>query len=893
MSLQPSTGPSRFRVPEPQRKASAVQAISSAVLLLLVVVGVPALLLNVRGWPPLPATWSLSTLTQALSAEALIAVLEWVVWLAWLQFTTCAVAETVSALRHDGVPVHVPMSGTVQGVVRKLVITALLITSVSAPVAATPVAQGPVNSSVATVSAPAQSTGGYGQVGDTPQATDPAQAQAQSQADPEATTTTVRYMLGDRVLDPALGAQLVGQRVYVVQAPQGHYHDNLWDIAERTLGDGRAYRQIYDLNVGREQPDGLSLELARLIQPDWHLIMPESAVNVPRVVAVAVPEPAPEPVLPGGGATDAQVPQNEQTGASSYQQGDDVLPASMPAVGALTAASLVALLLRRRRYGVWGWPSTEAGELERLLRVGADPVRSQRLEKALRHLSQLAEVPAFYAAGINDTAVTLFMSVPASAAPAPWRAEHNGNVWVLPADAELAVSPGPVTVGAGLVTLGRDDLGTDVLLDLGQVDGEVVVTGAPAQVAEVISALALELCVNPWSASIRATGVLLPWSLFQVCGGRLHLAESLETVLLGQETEPLAGQHVVQQHHVVLSAQPQAGSLGPLAEGQTVVRTGAPEGARWRIQVDSSGMAQVEPLGVSVRVSRATEADLFALAGLLADTAPADSPGPLVPPPVTTAALRAAPVRVLLLGEPVVHAPGEVEPERLAVLTEAVSCLALHPEGLHPDVLGAMIWPLGVTGDVVQAAVQRIRLWLGRDRSGAERLGEDQQGRLRLAPDVLVDTDVLRHLLEAAAAPGQQQEREYLSEALRLVRGPLCQGAEPGRYAWLARLRLGRDVAKAVTSAALRLAELTGGDDPEGAGAALSTGLSVVELDQRLWQAVFRLAASQGTERLAGKVNELLDLASADDLYQIDPQTAALVEDLAPGYGLGTRRKPA
>ena len=37
------------------------------------------------------------------------------------------------------------------------------------------------------------------------------------------------------------------------------------DIAERNLGDGRAYTQIYDLNAGRVQPDGGSLELARLL----------------------------------------------------------------------------------------------------------------------------------------------------------------------------------------------------------------------------------------------------------------------------------------------------------------------------------------------------------------------------------------------------------------------------------------------------------------------------------------------------------------------------------------------------------------------------------------------------------------------------------------------------
>ncbi|MGF1662191.1 MAG: LysM peptidoglycan-binding domain-containing protein, partial [Kineosporiaceae bacterium] len=88
---------------------------------------------------------------------------------------------------------------------------------------------------------------------------------------------------------------LAGLRVYTVQAPEGRYHDNLWDIAERCLGDGRRYQEIYDLNAGREQPDGRRLELARLIHPGWQLVMPEDAVGVGRV---PVPAPAEAPEAP-------------------------------------------------------------------------------------------------------------------------------------------------------------------------------------------------------------------------------------------------------------------------------------------------------------------------------------------------------------------------------------------------------------------------------------------------------------------------------------------------------------------------------------------------------------------------------------------------------------------
>ena len=75
-------------------------------------------------------------------------------------------------------------------------------------------------------------------------------------------------------------------------------------------------------------------------------------------------------------------------------------------------------------------------------------------------------------------------------------------------------------------------------------------------------------------------------------------------------------------------------------------------------------------------------------------------------------------------------APGAVEPERLPLLTEAVACLALNREGLHPRVLASMIWPLGVTGDVVTASIERLRIWLGDDETRAARLREDEEGRL-------------------------------------------------------------------------------------------------------------------------------------------------------------------
>ena len=114
---------------------------------------------------------------------------------------------------------------------------------------------------------------------------------------------------------------LDGHKVYEVRAPAGRHHDSLWAIAERHLGDGRRYQEIYRLNEGRPQPDGRTLHLARLIQPGWRLVMPEDAIGVPRYVAersVLTPEPdeseaappskKPAQALPSGAPSAQAVP---------------------------------------------------------------------------------------------------------------------------------------------------------------------------------------------------------------------------------------------------------------------------------------------------------------------------------------------------------------------------------------------------------------------------------------------------------------------------------------------------------------------------------------------------------------------------------------------------------
>ena len=148
--------------------------------------------------------------------------------------------------------------------------------------------------------------------------------------------------------------------------------------------------------MGRVQADGRSLELARLIQPYWLLVMPEGAQGVERVVEVPVTDPEPAPPAPASQEQDTSPDQGQQDqpGQDAVPRAESVPGAQVPAVGALLAASVLSLLAYQRRRAVGGRPQDDATELERRLLVSADPERLERLDRILRGLGTLEPRPA-------------------------------------------------------------------------------------------------------------------------------------------------------------------------------------------------------------------------------------------------------------------------------------------------------------------------------------------------------------------------------------------------------------------------------------------------------------------------------------------------------------------
>jgi len=271
------------RAPRRRRAGDILAGFGAVLILLVLLIGVPAALLAVLG-SPIPHTMpALSLLTHRLDILAILKILSVVVWLAWLQLVVCLIAEVRAAVRNSGMPPRVPLAGGIQPVVHRLVTAALLLFSAATALSPAFMHQPPAAPSAVTA-APAVRAGGAA-----PSASPSATPAASPSATPAASRGTGQPAPGGlgeaggpasgqgQAAEPAQHRVRRTGKIYVVQPPEGRYHESLWEIAQNHLGDGRRYREIFELNAGRPQPDGTKLTIASLIRPGWILRMPRDA----------------------------------------------------------------------------------------------------------------------------------------------------------------------------------------------------------------------------------------------------------------------------------------------------------------------------------------------------------------------------------------------------------------------------------------------------------------------------------------------------------------------------------------------------------------------------------------------------------------------------------------
>ncbi|MET7951116.1 hypothetical protein [Micromonospora sp. NPDC005324] len=173
----------------------------------------------------------------------------------------------------------------------------------------------------------------------------------------------VLLMLGPTLSTQAYAAPTpssAAQKFYVVGAPVDGQREFLFAIAAQTLGDGKRYREIFDLNRGRPQPDGRIMNDPTVVESGWILLLPDDARG-PGVRTGPLPSVPPPTNLPSAGTSPAPAeaePEADEGGVS---------PSLLAtAAGLLLAALTVPLLLRRsRRVPASTGPAAEAAATSR------------------------------------------------------------------------------------------------------------------------------------------------------------------------------------------------------------------------------------------------------------------------------------------------------------------------------------------------------------------------------------------------------------------------------------------------------------------------------------------------------------------------------------------------
>lgn len=296
-----------------RQAGGAVRALLAGASLTVLVAGLPYGLAHFIGWP-LPhdvptREEATAVLTTPMSTSFLAHVLACVLWPCWALFVLDVARAVVGAARGLPVPV-LPTVRPLQSLAAALVGTLVLSLLILRPASSASAAPAPTRAAAAAPAKP----------GTTPT----------SSADRRVAAGTVE-----------------------VRAPRHGVYDSLWRIADRELGDGSRWPEIYALNRGRPQADGRSLASPHLIRPGWILRLPAPAAPPPRTSthppATAAPS-HPSPPSPPPSPTTAGTPTPHESRHDSRGPGL-ALPTGgfVGAALAAIAAGALATALRRRR----------------------------------------------------------------------------------------------------------------------------------------------------------------------------------------------------------------------------------------------------------------------------------------------------------------------------------------------------------------------------------------------------------------------------------------------------------------------------------------------------------------------------------------------------------------
>ncbi|GAA1503334.1 hypothetical protein GCM10009677_38980 [Sphaerisporangium rubeum] len=658
-----------------------------------------------------------------------------------------------------------------------------------------------------------------------------------------------------------------------------------------------------------------------------------SVVQPPATEAPASQAPATAPHGASGGPAETspsrrvEVPEPRHRPDKAVETGGGLDLIDYLAGGSLAAAGLLVALGRRRREQLWHRafghritrPRGDAAGAEVALRLGSDAPGSRMLDHGLRMLGKLlAEQgrvpPTIYAVHLSARGLDLWIHPPDPGAPEPFEAHDAGRTWRLPAHEGRAIDEHALLDAAapypGLVSLGVTD-GGRVLIDLEAAQGVIAMTGH--RVRDALAALAVELVTNRWSDQMRVTLVGFGGDLVTIAPDRVRAVGSFAEVL--PELEARAAEMVAADARV-LTGRIHGGAADPVwpphfllsaiapdpTEAERLTRLGRAGSrmaagyviagdvphATWTWEVTEDGKARVDALGVMVNAQllprRHYDAviDLFRTAGRHEGEPVREEEGP--PREFTTSPS----VTIRILGPIEIGPVPPLEEGRAELACEMVVYLAAHPGGVHPVVLGGILWPRGVQAVVRDATIARVTEWLGTDSQGRPNLRTDDTGRLRLGPEVRSDWQLFRELVRRSH-DDPSARAVLLEKALGLVRGPLLAARPRSRYAWLAADELEYEVTASVADAAHRLCEIRlAHDDAEGAVAAVRAGLLLAADDEGLWRDLLRAAHATADPLNLRAVVDALHRRANSHPYGggMSPETESLIDELLPTWRL-------
>lgn len=545
----------------PSRGVQILLGLLALLATAFIVVGVPILLWSAFGSPWPDNGFSMEWLTSPSSTEAVMSILATVVWLAWAHFVICLVVEAVAERRKRGLAPRVPGGGVgTQAVARRLIATIALIAGTAAATV------GPASAAVGATSGPSAQSSISGTVTPTSQiatsAVNAATANAAADRAVEGALPDADELLRATPADAAEGITTF----YEVKPPEGRNYDTMWDIAERYLGSGVRYKEVWELNKHLKQADGRSLQHADLIHPGWVLKLPNDARGPGLRVVEHASIAATGGAVGADGAVDSATPAGADLSASTGGQAGGATEAGGGIVDAIFAeqhaplfgvagglAMAGAFLGLRRRRSAPGTHQHWAEAVRRTagrpdptdptdpdpnnpgpggpgprLRDESNPTLAGWISSALRSLGG-GSTPAIARAWAGNSGLAVaFDEDPGVEPPAPWTAP-GARTWALPRGARVVAS-GP-SAAPGAVTVGAREDGSLAMVDPESVAGLIALTADDTQARGLAMSMAVDTATHPWADHRQVTMVGFADDLSRVAQGVITRTDDLSRVL--------------------------------------------------------------------------------------------------------------------------------------------------------------------------------------------------------------------------------------------------------------------------------------------------------------------------------------------------------------------------